>query len=116
MDVSDGLVGDLAHICHAGGVGAEIDAAAVPLSSAARHLTRSDPQLLLAALTGGDDYEILVTIPPEKADAFRRSAEEAGVPVTRIGRVTKGPGEPVLLDCGGRTIAMDRRSFQHFGG
>ena len=61
MDVSDGLVGDLAKLLSASGVGAEIDLDAVPLSAAARAAIMADPALLELAWTGGDDYEILCT-------------------------------------------------------
>src|SRR5690606_3371265 len=81
MDVSDGLAGDLGHICRQSGAGAEIDAAAVPLSAGARALVAADPSALTTVLTGGDDYEILATVPVAKADAFSHAAAEAGVPV-----------------------------------
>ncbi len=98
MDVSDGLAGDLGHICRQSGVGAEIDAAAVPLSAGARALVAADPSALTTVLTGGDDYEILATVPVAKADAFSHAAAEAGVPVTRIGTITGG--EPHVLVMG----------------
>ncbi len=61
MDISDGLVQDLGHLCRAGGVGAIVEAALVPLSAAAR---LAGPQRLAACLTGGDDYELLLAVPP----------------------------------------------------
>ena len=73
MDVSDGLVGDLAKLCRASGVAAEIDVARVPLSEAARTAVAADPALLETALTGGDDYEIA-------ADACARKARGVFAP------------------------------------
>ncbi len=80
MDVSDGLAGDLAKLCRASGVAAEIDVARVPLSDAARAAIAADPALLETALTGGDDYEIVLTLAPEKLAAFRAAAETPASP------------------------------------
>ena len=62
LDISDGLVGDLAHICKQSGAGAEIAAAAVPLSAGAKAIVAADPSALATVMTGGDDYEILATV------------------------------------------------------
>ena len=74
MDVSDGLAGDLAKLCRASAVAAEIDVARVPLSDAARAAVAADPALIETVLTGGDDYEIVLTLAPEKLGAFCRGA------------------------------------------
>ena len=66
MDVSDGLAGDLAKLCRASSVAAEIDVSRVPLSEAARAALAADPALIETVLTGGDDYEIVLTLAPEK--------------------------------------------------
>ncbi len=79
MDVSDGLAGDLAKLCRASAVAAEIDVARVPLSDAARAAIAAEPALLETVLTGGDDYEIVLTLAPEKLAAFRAAADAAGV-------------------------------------
>lgn len=115
MDVSDGLVGDFAHICEESGVGGEIKASLVPLSPAARTVIDADPAALVTAITGGDDYEILATVRPKAAAAFRRAAARAGVDVTRIGRVTEGGGTPKVLDPTGRPLSIGKASFDHFG-
>jgi len=115
MDVSDGLVGDLGHICKASGVTAEIDAAQVPLSAAARAVIAGDASTLATAITGGDDYEILATVAPANAATFAEAAREAGVPVVPIGRIVAGDGPPAVLDAAGKRIALGRRSFDHFG-
>src|SRR6185312_8504685 len=71
MDVSDGLVQDLGHLCRAGGLGAEIDATLVPLSAPARE---AGPAWLPTILSGGDDYELLLAIPPGRETALREAA------------------------------------------
>ena len=115
MDVSDGLVGDLGHICKASGVTAEIGAGTVPLSAAAAAVVAADPALLATVLTGGDDYEILATVPAANAATYAEAAREAGVPVTIIGRIVEGRGPPTVLDASGAVLPLGRRSFDHFG-
>jgi thiamine-monophosphate kinase len=114
LDVSDGLVGDLAHICEESKVGAVIEASEVPLSKAASALVATDPSALTTAITGGDDYEILAAIPPKSAAAYEKAASKAGVPVTRIGRIERGRGQPVILGRDGSPISMGQGSFDHF--
>ena len=75
MDVSDGLAGDFAKLCRASGVAAEIDVARVPLSDAARAAVAAEPATIETALTGGDDYEIVLTLPPGKLAGFRAAAD-----------------------------------------
>jgi thiamine-monophosphate kinase len=112
MDVSDGLVGDLAKLCRASGVAAEIDVGRVPLSEAAQAALAADPTLIETILTGGDDYEILLTLPPEKLSAFCQSAQEAGVPVTEIGGIAAGEGARFL--CEGAPMTFAKLSYSHF--
>lgn len=112
-DVSDGLVADLGHICIASGIGAEIDAGAVPLSPAVRAVLDADPALLSTILTGGDDYELVFTVPPERAKDLDAAAERAGTPVTYIGRTRPGKGVRVL-DGNGTEIPLDRTGYKHF--
>src|SRR5581483_2096156 len=75
MDVSDGLAGDLGKLCRASGVAAEVDCGAVPLSPAAQAALSTDATLIEQILTGGDDYELLLTLPVAKFSAFRAAAE-----------------------------------------
>jgi thiamine-monophosphate kinase len=112
MDVSDGLAGDLAKLCRASGLAAEIDVAAVPLSEAARAVLSADAKLIERILSGGDDYEVLLTLPATKFAAFRAAAESAGVPVSRIGQVTSGQGVRFLRD--GKLLSLARTSYSHF--
>jgi thiamine-monophosphate kinase len=114
MDVSDGLAGDLAKLCHASGVSAVIDAPSIPLSAAAATLLARGTVGIEAIVSGGDDYEILCAIPEASFEAFARAAGIAGVAVTSIGTVIAGPPVPRFLDNEGRDIALPRLSYSHF--
>ncbi len=114
MDVSDGLAGDLAKLCRVSGVSAELEVANVPLSAAARSALRDVPPLLSTLLGGGDDYEILCTVRPDKAEAFRVGAGQAKVAVTPIGRIVAGLAPPRFCDENGRDVEIGRGSFSHF--
>lgn len=103
MDVSDGLFQDLGHICRASGVGAVVEAGLVPLSPQAR---AAGPAWRETALVGGDDYELLLAVPP----GLERPA---GVAATRIGVFTAGEGVRVL-DAAGQETPLSRRGWSHF--
>jgi len=113
MDVSDGLAGDLTKLCRVSGVAAEIEAARVPLSDAARTVITADPAQLETALTGGDDFEIVCTVPRDKAANFRAAAKAADVPVTEIGAIAAGEGAR-FRDAKGAPLAFKQLSFSHF--
>lgn len=109
MDVSDGLVGDLTKMLKASAVSAEIDLSLVPLSPAAREAIGHDPSLLEVALTGGDDYELLISVPDSEAAHFDAELPE----VTRIGTAKAGIDAPVFRYAG-QPISFKRGSFSHF--
>jgi thiamine-monophosphate kinase len=113
MDVSDGLAGDLAKMMRASGATAVIIAEHVPLSEAARAAVGADAALLDRVLTGGDDYEILCTVPEARLDAFLVEAKEAGAPLAVIGRAVEGTGLPVFRQAGIER-RFDAGSFSHF--
>ena len=114
MDVSDGLVGDLGKLCAASGVSAEVTVWEVPFSPAAQHVLKKEPLLGDALLTGGDDYEVLCTVPSEKVEAFRLAVSGAGVPVSVIGKIVAGDASPRLVDREGRTLSFLHPSYSHF--
>lgn len=111
MDVSDGLVQDLGHICHASDLGAEIVADDVPLSDAAR---QAGPEWLETCLTGGDDYELLLAVPPSRADALRTAAAQAGIPATRVGHFHSGSSQVMVRQASGEPLALTRGGWSHF--
>jgi thiamine-monophosphate kinase len=112
MDVSDGLVGDLAKLCRASGVAAETDVEAIPLSDAARAALSADAKLIERILSGGDDYEILLTLPPAKFSAFRAAAENVGLSVAKIGQIMSGQGVRCLRE--GKIVSLPQASYSHF--
>ena len=114
MDVSDGLVGDLRHICEASGLGAEIEAARVPLSAAARVALSRAPERLRDILTGGDDYEILFTAPALRDGALAALSGETGTALTRIGTMVAGSGVTVR-DAAGNAVETGQGGYRHFG-
>ena len=109
IDVSDGLVADLGHICQASGVAATIDASLLPLSPVARGI----PGAREAALSGGDDYELLFTAPPAKRVEVERLARTLDLGLTRIGTIEAGEAVRVV-DADGRPLALDRSGWRHF--
>jgi thiamine-monophosphate kinase len=118
IDISDGLVADLGHICDVSRLGAVVDAARVPLSDAARRAIGGDRTRLEAALTGGDDYEILFTAPPEAAGKVEQLSREIGLAITPIGEMCAEPSDGrdrvVVLDEPGRPMELTQRGWEHF--
>lgn len=109
MDISDGLVGDLEHICRASAVGAVLEAADLPLSPAAA--AAGD---LRAVLTGGDDYELLFTAPPNATAPLEALSGALGLRLTAIGRIIEGDGVTVL-GSDGRPVTLGTKGYRHFG-
>jgi thiamine-monophosphate kinase len=114
MDVSDGLVGDLTKMLRVSEVSARIDLTLVPLSEAARSALRADANLRERLFTGGDDYEILCTVPPQDAESFENAAKKAGVDVSSIGVIDAGDNAPCFLDENGTKRDFGQASFSHF--
>ena len=114
MDVSDGLVGDLAKMLRLADVSVSVRVADVPLSRAARAAIILAPPLVETALAGGDDYEILCAIAPEEAASFEAEARRFEVPVTRIGVTVPGYKDPVFLDENSVEMRFTAGSFSHF--
>lgn len=113
MDVSDGLVGDLAKMLRVSGATGRLEAARVPVSEPAAAALILDPKLRDTILTGGDDYEVLASVPPERAVAFEAAASAAGVPVTWIGEVQAGAAPLVVVDDAGAPLTFRRSAFSH---
>ena len=111
MDVSDGLVQDLGHICRHSELAAEIETALIPLSDPAR---AAGSEWLETILTGGDDYEVLMAVPPPRADALRAEAQRVGIQVTKIGRLLAGPPHVHVLDAAGLPMTLASGGWSHF--
>lgn len=111
-DVSDGLIGDLRHICTASGVGAQIRADTVPLSPAGSAAISVDPQLRPIVLAGGDDYELVFAAPAESGPTIAGFAGELGVPLAEIGEIVSDSAVS-MLDLAGDPIALPP-AWRHF--
>jgi thiamine-monophosphate kinase len=114
MDISDGLALDLTRMARVSGIDAALTIDTLPLSDAARAAVSADAALISSVLTGGDDYELLVAVPPGWAAAFEAAAEIAGTAITRIGQATDGNGLLRVIDAGGNTIDLSTSGFSHF--
>ena len=112
IDVSDGLLADLGHICHASGVGAEIDAALLPQSSALLSLY-DDATARDFALSGGDDYELCFTVPAARVAEVSADLARLGCGATRIGRIVAGEGVRVR-DAHGQWLDTSSSGWEHF--
>ena len=111
IDISDGLLADLTHVCRASAVGARIALDRLPLEPAVKRLAEhGDWQLPLA---GGDDYELLFAVPADRVDALRRACESIGEPVSEIGEVTED-GELQVVLPNGRLMQDLPHGFDHF--
>lgn len=108
MDISDGLVQDMGHICRASNVGAILQHGFVPLSESAARCVKDDATLWEVVLTGGDDYELLFTASKEKSSTL------SALPVTKIGEVVEEKNVRVL-DENGEEVTLKQQGFRHFG-
>lgn len=111
MDVSDGLVQDLGHLCTVSELAAEIQVAYIPFSDAAR---TAGPDWLTTCLTGGDDYELLLAVPPDRSDALQHAANRSGIAITRIGYLQDGPPLVMVRQASGEPLALTKGGWSHF--
>jgi thiamine-monophosphate kinase len=112
MDISDGFVGDLTKMLTGSGCGAEIGLAGIPLSAQVQEALRFNPALMETALTGGDDYELLVAVPPHHVAAFETAAH--GAAITRIGTATDSAQGIQFLGPDRKPHRFSKGSFVHF--
>ena len=113
IDVSDGLLADLGHICETSEVAAIVELERLPLSRAAQVVVDLDPGLRPRLAAAGDDYELLFTAPEGATNAVTALSSRFGVPITMIGEIEPGAG-PRLVGADGRTISLDHPGYRHF--
>ncbi len=111
VDVSDGLAGDIGHVLKRSNVGATLRLADLPRSTVLGAMPEALQRLCL--LTGGDDYELVFTAPPEARQRVLEAGRATGTPVYRIGRIDEAPGLRVV-DGMGRPVQDVPQSFDHF--
>jgi thiamine-monophosphate kinase len=112
IDISDGLLGDLAHICERSGVGAKVEYSAVPCSADLRPL-RDQARVSRAILAGGDDYELCFTAAPGRAAEIEALAVTLDIALTRVGSIVDGDAVAVF-DAAGRPLPVEEKGFDHF--
>jgi thiamine-monophosphate kinase len=116
IDISDGLAQDLGHICRASNVSATINSDEVPLSGPARMLLEGDAHLINGLLSGGDDYELLFTVPPEWQKTVADIAKELNLPLSRIGLIEPSEQDHLvtIIDKVGTIMNLASTGYRHF--
>jgi thiamine-monophosphate kinase len=115
IDLSDGLSGDLRHLCAESRVGAEIELSALPLSSACRLYAESVNQdARTYALAGGEDYELLFTVPARHRTRFQRVSMQHRLHATRVGRMTAAKEGLRMTLSDGRQRPLPATGYEHF--
>jgi thiamine-monophosphate kinase len=112
MDLSDGLVGDLPKLAQASGLSAHVHVDRLPLSAALCACVSGDKAINLA-LAAGDDYELLLTVPPKRYAELKAAADRLNLMLTAIGELDSGSGVAWVLD--GMEFAPGVQGFDHFG-
>lgn len=112
IDLSDGLLADLGHVCEASGVGASLRADLIPAS--ADFLAVSPADALALQVAGGDDYELCVCLPPESVSEAITALAETGVTLTVIGRCTRETGVRLLQADGSAADLAGQTGYRHF--
>jgi len=112
IDLSDGLLGDLGHICQRSNVGARVELTAGPCSADLQCLRDQEP-VQRAILAGGDDYELCFTATPQRAAQIEALSATLDIVLTRIGRIVNG-SEVVVLDAAARPLPVKDKGFDHF--
>jgi thiamine-monophosphate kinase len=113
IDVSDGLLADLGHICETSNLAAGVALEALPLSPAGRVLVEREPTVRARLASAGDDYELLFTAPAEAAEEIAVISSTLALPITMIGKLEPGAGVR-LIDREGRVIPFDSAGYRHF--
>ena len=113
VDVSDGLIADLGHVCQTSGVGAQLELANIPFTDETKALVEGERISYEDLLTGGDDYEIAMAVAPENFDDFSAAAAAQGVELSVIGTFVAGQALEVI-DEKGAPLSFKRAGWTHF--
>ena len=113
VDVSDGLLADLGHVCHSSGVGAQLELDKIPFTDETKALVAADTITHETLLTGGDDYEIAMAVAPENIESFTAAAAAKNVALSVIGTFAEGQGVEVT-DPAGQKMEFQRAGWTHF--
>jgi len=113
IDISDGLIADLGHICERSGLAAEVEIDRVPRSPVLDAI-RDQRLAREAMLSGGDDYELCFTAPVRSRTSIAALSTRMNLPLTRIGRMRRGRGVR-LVGADGKRIALGSHGYDHFG-
>jgi len=116
IDLSDGLLADLGHILECSATGALVEEELLPLSPSFRAALRESPELVRLALAGGEDYELLFTVAPEREKDLPAAARQASLPLSRVGRITEPGAGLVVRAADGSTYRPATGGFNHFRG
>lgn len=114
LDVSDGLIADLKHICDASGLQAHIEMEDIIFSSDVEKLLEAKAVTKNELLTGGDDYQMLVTVSPDKVRELMDHARNCDIDIQQIGVLQSGEPDVIVLDSEGRKVSFDKDGWQHF--
>jgi thiamine-monophosphate kinase len=113
IDVSDGLLADLGHICENARLAAVVELDLLPLSPAAQAILVEDGGIRSRLAAAGDDYELLFTAPAKAAESIAALSSMLGIPITMIGKIEPGTGVR-LVNTDGKTIPSEATGYRHF--
>jgi thiamine-monophosphate kinase len=115
IDISDGLMADLGHICEASAVGAKVQLSRLPLSEEyRREIAQYNADTYLLAVIGGEDYELLFTAPEERTAAIQKLAREFGIPITMIGEIAADSHGVMIYGEDGKVYPVKQQGYDHF--
>lgn len=115
IDVSDGFVADLEKLCSASEVSVTIQGLDIPHSAELVQLVQSESKFQTLALTGGDDYEILIAVPAESVSGFESAVTELDVKITRLGTFKDAGTGVTVMDGDGKQMRFSQSGYTHFG-
>ena len=113
IDISDGLLADLGHICKCSNLGANIYKEQIPISDSAQQLLLKNGNLFEYIATGGDDYELLFTINKHDEANINKLLDKLGIKLTKIGEMTDKTNKAALFDKNNDKITFSSQGYIH---